>query len=106
MSNLTYMCHVSDPTYLLAALASLAREVLVIYSRVIRSDEYIVEYSQVTKRWNDVVFPICFDYQTAISDSLLEFGLKDLGFSTVTEIPRKEYWAPGTEEWRGFVAVR
>jgi len=106
VTNIAFMCHDSDPTHLLAALASLAREVLVVYSRVIRSDKYIIEYSPHTNRWFDTSFPACFDFETKISDGLLKFGLKELGFSKVTEIPRKRYWVPSHREWRGFVAVR
>tara|TARA_R110000787_G_scaffold57740_1_gene131762 strand:- start:1807 stop:2616 length:810 start_codon:yes stop_codon:yes gene_type:complete len=106
VSNIAFMCHCSDPTFLLEALAKRAKRALIIQTRVLPTQDYCVEFSKTTKRYFGLDFPLCFDGATAISEGLLRFGLKDLGFSKVTEIPRSEYWVPIGTAWRAFLAVR
>jgi len=106
VSNIAFMCHASDPTFLLAALAEITRKTLVLFTKVTFSDDYSVKFSQATKRYFGGTFPICFDAATEISEGLLRFGLAELGFSKVTELEHQSHWVPSTPEWRAFVAVR
>jgi hypothetical protein len=106
VSCITFMCHVSDPTYLTAYLASITRRAMVIYTLVPPSKELFVRYRQAEARYFGGTFPICFDSATEISEPLLKAGLKQLGFDRVEEIPRQDYWALPDPRWRCFVAVR
>ena len=106
VSNMAFMCHDSDPTYLLEALANMAKETLILHTKIIPTSDYLVRYSHVTKRHFGGEFPVCFDGATEISEGLLFFGLKELGFTTVNEVPHQSYWVPGSPEWRCFIATR
>jgi SAM-dependent methyltransferase len=106
VSNIAFMCHSSDPTFLLAALANRAKKALLIFSKFSRDDEYRINYPQTTHRYGKREFPLCFDAQTDISDSLLKFGLTRLGFATIEEIPRRPTWLPRAPTWRAFLAIR
>ncbi len=105
VSNVAFMCHSSDPQFLLSYLASLTNKGLLIFSMFPSSPAYQISYSTLTSQYFGGRFPVCFDATTAMSDSLLRFGLKELGFSTVTEIPRRPYWL-FDDNWRCFLALR
>lgn len=102
----SFMCHISDPTFLLAFLADVSKKALLIYSKFPRSDEYFIKYSKKTSLYTKYEFPLCFDGATEISDTLLLFGLKELGFIDVHEINRGKYWLPRGDSWRCFLAIR
>ena len=104
--NTAFMCHSSDPTFLLEALAKRARKALLVFSKFSRDDNYVVRYSKTTSRYFMQPYPLCFDAATEISDSLLLFALDQLGFSRVYEVPRKPTWLPRSPEWRAFLALR
>lgn len=104
--NTAFMCHSSDPTFLLEALASRAKKAFLIFSKFFESDEYLVRYATTTSRYFGGKFPICFDATTEMSDSLLKFGLRELGFSTILEVPREPTWLPHHPAWRAFLAIR
>lgn len=104
--NTAFMCHSSDPTFLVEALAKRAKKALLIFSKFMRDDEYLVRYSTTTSHYFGQSYPICFDATTEMSDSLLMFAFKELGFSTVHEVPQKPTWLPRSPSWRAFLAVR
>lgn len=107
VSCIAFMCHSSDPTYLLAHLGSLARRALIIMSKIpTAKDEFYIKYARFGSLYFGEDFPICFDAATEISEPLFCNGLESLGFNQVVEIPRKEYWQPGSRAWRCFVALR
>lgn len=104
--NTAFMCHSSDPTFLLDALAKRARKALLIFSKFTRDDEYVVRFSKITGRYFKQSYPICFDATTEISDSLLMFAFEEMGFAHVIEIEQKPTWLPRSPGWRAFLAVR
>lgn len=104
--NTAFMCHSSDPTFLLEALGNRAKKAILIFSKFFESDDYLVKYATTTSRYFGGKFPTCFDATTEMSDSLLKFGLKELGFSTVLEVPRDPSWLPRSPAWRAFLGVR
>ena len=107
VTNISFLCHVSDPTFFIHHLSSLTRRVLVIYSKISRSDEYIVTYSKSTSRYFKQPYPICFDAATVVSDSLLTFALQSCGFRTVREMPiERDRCVLAPDLWRCFIAIR
>lgn len=104
--NTAFMCHSSDPTFLLDTLAQMAKKALLIFSKFTRDDEYVVRFSKITSRYFKQPYPICFDATTEISDSLLLFAFEQMGFPTVIEIEQQPTWLPRSPGWRAFLAVR
>jgi len=105
VSCIAFMCHSSDPQYLLTYLASMTRKGILIFTKIHRSDEYSINFGKESSRYFGGKFPICFDTSTSISDSLLIFGLQELGFKRIVEVERKPYWILHPE-WRCFYALR
>jgi hypothetical protein len=107
VSCIAFLCHSSDPTYLLAHLASLTRRAFVIYTMVPASKDLFIRYHQTTGKYFNETFPICFDAATAISEPLFRTGLTKLGFTRIIEVPRQPYWVlRESDSWRCFVALR
>ncbi len=106
VSCVAFMCHCSDPTYLLAALAARARKALVVFSSFSTSDDLVIRYTEDKSRYFHQPFPICFDSATEISERLLRTGMAHLGFNLVAELPRQEYWVPRAPNWRCFIGIR
>jgi len=106
VTNIAFLCHMSDPTFVIEALAARARKALLIFSSFIRSDDYLVRFSRTTRRYSERGFPLCFNGETEVSDGLLNFALTDLGFSRIIEIPKEPTWLPRPENWRAFLAIR
>lgn len=106
VSNIAFLCHSSDPTFLLEALAKRAKKAFLIFSKFPRSDDYVIRFAKTTGRYFKQPYPLCFDATTEVSDSLLQFALKDMGFSEILEVPRQSTWIPRSPEWRAFLAIR
>jgi hypothetical protein len=104
--NIAFLCHMSDPTFVIEALASKARKALLIFSKFPREDDFIIRFSKTTHKYSQKRFPLCFNGATEVSNSLLEFALKDLGFAGVVEVPKQPTWLPRSESWRAFLAIR
>lgn len=105
VSCIAFMCHSSDPTYLLAYLASLARKAVMVYSKFPASKDLTIRYAQPTSRYFGGTFPTCFDSATEMSEPLLRTGLEQLGFRVV-EVERRATWKPASPQWRCFIGVR
>jgi SAM-dependent methyltransferase len=104
--NISFLCHMSDPTFVIETLAERAKKALLIFSKFPRDDDYLVRFSKNTRTYSKNAFPLCFNGATEVSDTLLEFALKDLGFSRVLEVPKQPTWLPRAPEWRAFLAIR
>ena len=106
VTNIAFMCHSSDPTYLIEYLASIANKHLLIYSLFHQSDEYSIKFSKNTSRYFAQKYPICFDAATSVSTSLVRFALKECGFQRVEEVPSSPSWIFSPSQWRAFYASR
>jgi 2-polyprenyl-3-methyl-5-hydroxy-6-metoxy-1,4-benzoquinol methylase len=104
--NIAFLCHMSDPTFVIETLAERAKKALLIFSKFPREDDYLIRFSKTTHLYSQKRFPMCFNGATEVSDSLLEFAFKDLGFSRVLEVPKQSTWLPRSDDWRAFLAVR
>jgi len=101
-----FMCHSSDPTFLLSALARKSHDALLLFTSITPESDLTITFSKSLGRYFGEPFPACFDAHTSISEGLLRVGLEQLGFKSVTEIPRKHYWLPEDVRFRAFVASR
>lgn len=104
------MCHLSDPLYYLEFLGSVTRKALLLFSCIDDEDEFRIVYEGAKQYFPENPFPICFDKLTRISRSLLDFGLTEMGFQQIVELPRQDNWLP--ESWlqgssfKALVALR
>jgi hypothetical protein len=98
------MCHLSDPLHYLAFLGSITTKALLFFSTVDDTDTYQIIYNGAKKYYPDIPFPNCFDANTRISKGLLLFGLKELGFKEVIEIPYSNSWIP-FENYKNFKTI-
>lgn len=105
VSCIAFMCHCSDPTYLLTEICKHAKKAVVLFSCFPPSNKLFVEYGEASSRYFHQPFPICFDSRTAVSESLLRVGFKHFGFET-SEIPRQQHWLPRDETFRCFIGTR
>jgi Protein of unknown function (DUF1698) len=106
VSSIAFMCHCSDPTYFLSFLGQMTRRCLILYSNVFRDDRFLIEFSRTTSLYFGKKFPVCFDAGTGISDALLTFSLKEMGFQRILELPRAQSWIYPSPPWRCFIAIR
>lgn len=100
-----FMCHLSDPTFHLAYLASLCRDTMLIYTAINDDSDYSIRYGSLTNLFFEAPFPYCFDSYTSMSLPLLQFGLARLGFTKVSEVKQDGNWIP-IRQFRAFVATR
>ncbi len=98
------MCHLSDPLDYLTFLASITKKALLLFTSIDETDEYRIIYDGAKKFFPDSRFPNCFDENTHISKGLLLFGLNELGFSRIIEIPHVNSWIP-IENYRKFKTI-
>jgi hypothetical protein len=90
------MQHISDPLYFLNFIGRRARKALFLFHGVGDTDEYLVYYSAPNRFQKDRPFPIGFDNDVGLSRGLLWESLKQLGFSHIIEIPRRDTWLPNS----------
>ena len=103
---ISFMLHISDPTYLLKYLASISKKYIMLVSLFPHNDNYEISYGTDTSKFANTEFPCCFDTATTVSDSLLYFGLKELGFNTTIEVKKQPHWILRRKDWRCFIAIR
>lgn len=102
----SFICHSSDPTFLIDFLAKQARKAIILYSTFPKSGSYFVRYGKDIKKYGDRPYPLCFDDNVEVSDSLLKLALTENGFSHIYELERKDTWLPKGDSWRCFIGVR
>jgi SAM-dependent methyltransferase len=92
------MQHVSDPLYFLNFLGRRARKALFLFHGVGDTDEYLVYYAPPNRFYSekDRPFPVGFDNHVTLSRGLLWESLKQLGFTNIIEIPRRDTWLPNS----------
>jgi hypothetical protein len=102
------MCHLSDPLEYLTFLASITKKALLLFTSIDEADTYHIIYDGAKTFFPDSRFPYCFDTNTHISKGLLLFGLKDLGFSRIIEIPYANSWIPieNYQKFKTIVAIK
>jgi SAM-dependent methyltransferase len=88
------LLHLSDPLYFLHFVSGLARKALLLFTRVIRSDEYLIKFEEPNAYYKDDPFPVCFDNNNSVSTGLLRLSLKRLGFREVIELQPSGNWVP------------
>ena len=106
VSNIAFICHDSDPTFLVHSLARRAKKALLLFSLFPESNRFFIEYGNVPKKYFGEQFPICFDNDVQVSACLLRYALTDLGFSRVIEAERRAEWPFRGQSWRCFLAIR
>jgi SAM-dependent methyltransferase len=102
------MCHLSDPLNYLSFLGSITKKALLFFSTVDQTDTYQITFDGVKHYYPDVPFPNCFDVNTRISKGLLMFGLKELGFKEILEIPYSNAWIPfeNYKNYKTIIAIK
>lgn len=101
------MCHLSDPLYYLAFLGSITKKALFLFTAVDTAPGFRITYSGARAYYNNP-FPICFDAMTFVSRTLIDFGLKELGFTRIIELPYQEDWVPRVwyDNFQAIVALK
>jgi hypothetical protein len=102
------MCHLSDPLNYLTFLGSITKKALLLFTTVDEKDSYQITFDGVKKFYPYAQFPYCFDQNTRITKGLLMFGLKELGFSDITEISNSDSGIRfvADNHLRTFLAIR
>lgn len=90
------MQHISDPLYFLNFIGRRARKALFFFHGVGDTDDYLVYYSKPNRFYKDRPFPVGFDNDVGLSRGLLMESFKQLGFSHIIEIPRRDTWLPNS----------
>ncbi|MDD1700435.1 MAG: hypothetical protein LUQ04_06535 [Methanoregula sp.] len=98
------MCHLSDPLNYLAFLGSITKKALLLFTSVDDTDTFQIIYDGAKAFYPDARFPNCFDANTRISKGVLLFGLKELGFSEIIELPYSDLWIP-LETYKKFKTI-
>jgi len=98
------MCHLSDPLNYLTFLGSITKKALLLFTSVDDTDTYQIIYDGAKVFYPDARFPNCFDANTHISKGVLMFGLKELGFSEIIELPYSDSWIPW-ENYKKFKTI-
>jgi len=98
------MCHLSDPLNYLAFLGSITKKALLLFTSVDNTDIYQIIYDGAKVYYPNAQFPNCFDANTRISKGVLMFGLKELGFSEIIELPYSDSWIPW-ETYKKFKTI-
>lgn len=88
------MCHLSDPLYYLSFLGSITKKALLLFSSIENVKIFRITYDGAKYYYPDKPFPICFDEMNHVSRSLIDYGLKELGFSKIIKLPRQKNWMP------------
>lgn len=92
VSSMAYLLHVPEPLHFLRIVAGLSRHSVLLWSTFTRNDEKIIRYS-LTNEFLDLAFPFGFDAGVGISDTLLIFSMRELGFPNYFEIvPEPDGW--------------
>ncbi len=101
------MCHLSDPLYYLAFLGSITKKALFLFTAVDNAPVFRITY-RGARKYYDNAFPICFDAMTFVSRILIDFGLKELGFTRIIQLPYQEDWVPRVwnDNFQAIVALR
>jgi hypothetical protein len=102
------MCHLSDPLHYLAFLGSITKKALLLFTAVDDTENYQITYDGAKKYYPELLFPNCFDEMTHISKGILTFGLKELGFTDIIEIPYSDSWIPynNFQKFKAILAVK
>lgn len=102
------MCHLSDPLYFLNFLGSIARKALLVFSTIDDDKRFRITYNEPGKFYPENPFPVCFDNMTTVSRPLLEFSLREMGFSEIMELEYQEDWLPMSwyRQYKAILAIR
>lgn len=106
VSNIAFICHDSDPTFLLHELGNRAKKALLLFSLFPKSDEFFIKFGNTPNKYFGNDFPISFDNGVQLSDSLLRYSLTSMGFNSIIEADRSDSWPFRDFSWRCFLAVR
>jgi hypothetical protein len=106
------MQHISDPLYFLNFLGGRAKKALFLFHGIGDTDDYMIYYSKPNRFYpvSERPFPTGFDNNVGLSRGLLMEGLKQLGFTNISEIPRRHTWLPNSflnlGNQRAFLCLR
>ncbi len=108
--SMAVLCHQAEPLSHLAALASVAKKGLFAWTLVNDDADYTIHLGEPQGEYKEDVFPLCFDHDITLSESLLRRSLKLLGFTRINEVPSPAAGLPRFA-WRGvalrgFLAIR
>jgi SAM-dependent methyltransferase len=96
------LCHLSDPLYVLKAMAQLASKAIFIWNSFLETDELLIRYN-LPNKFSNAEFPQGFDDGTSISLGLLFLSMEKLGFPHHEELQIQPDWMP--EGWIRPVGV-
>lgn len=114
ISNMAFLIHLPEPLHLLRWIADRARHAVFLWSAFPYDDAMIVRYPKL-HQFSERPFPWGFDAGVAISDSLLKYAMRELGFPHAAEVhPPADGWPPVCgnplmepyEPLRGFLFTR
>jgi SAM-dependent methyltransferase len=87
VTSLAVLCHVSDPLQHLAALGSLARKALFVWTIVNQDINMTIHFDDPRGDYSEDHFPYCFDNRVLPSRSMLRRSFELLGFKNIIELP-------------------
>lgn len=101
------MCHLSDPLYYLSFIGKLAKRALFLFSSIDPDPSFKISYEGANYYYKNP-FPICFDKLNHVSSGLIEYGLRESGFTRIIEIPYQTCWLPWFwyKEYKAFIAIK
>lgn len=85
-----------DPVDFLVYLGSLAKEAIFFFGQFLDTDDLIISYQRPhpSLGGQDLPFPWRFNDNTRLSRGLLYYGLEEMGFKNIREMPWSENWLP------------
>jgi SAM-dependent methyltransferase len=108
--SMAVLCHQADPLSHLAALASVAKAGLFVWTFVNNDPGYTIHLGEPSGQYPEDQFPLCFDCDTIISEALLRKSFLLLGFKEIYDMPARTSGLPTFAwhgmEFRGLLALR
>lgn len=108
--SMAVLCHQAEPLSHLAALTSVAKKGLFVWTLINDDADCTIHFGEPRGEYKEDVFPLCFDHDITLSESLLRKSLTRLGFARINEVPLPAAGLPRFA-WRGvalrgFLAIR
>ncbi|MCP4605091.1 MAG: class I SAM-dependent methyltransferase [Proteobacteria bacterium] len=96
------LIHISDPLYFLTRTARMAKKAYFVWAGFSSTDEMMINYRHPGNNHTSHPFPNCFDLGVVLSEGLLKYSMKELGFTSSYEF-FFDYIGPNN---KGFLFVR
>ncbi len=75
------LIHISDPLHFLTRTARMAKKAYFVWAGFTPTDKMTITYNNPGNNHTDHPFPNCFDLGVVLSEGLLKYSMKELGFT-------------------------